>query len=84
MLWVKTGVAVGHGEEVAPLQAHSRIRRQFGGVGEQRTLMPADDLLERFHHDERPNAGIVERCLRGVAEPQSPDDDVEVGIDRLG
>src|SRR5260370_32380078 len=30
------------------------------------------------------NAGTVDRRLRGVAEPQSAEDDVEVGTDRLG
>jgi hypothetical protein len=83
-LRIKTDITVGHGEEVASLQANSWIGHQFGGVGKQRMLMPADDLRECFHHDERMNAGIVERRLRCIAEPQSPDDDIEVGIDRLG
>ncbi|MBI3690611.1 MAG: hypothetical protein HY239_08135 [Mycolicibacterium aromaticivorans] len=46
--------------------------------------MPSDDFVECFHHDERMNAGILHRRLGGVAESQSPDDDVEVVIDRLG
>src|SRR4051812_32894936 len=82
-LRIETDGAFGHREEVASLQANPWIRRQFGGVGKQQTLMPADDFLERFHHHERMNAGILERRLCGVAEPQSPDDDVELGIGGL-
>src|SRR3954454_20803596 len=56
-LRIKTGGAVSHGEEVAPLKADPSIRHQFGGVWKQRTLMPADDLSKCLHHDERMNAG---------------------------
>ena len=28
--------------------------------------------------------GSLQRRLRGIAEPQSTDDDIEVGVDRLG
>ena len=43
-LRIKTDVGVGHGEEVASQQANPWIRRQVGGVGKQRTLMPTDNL----------------------------------------
>jgi hypothetical protein len=57
----------------APRNASSELtsrRNSIGrGVGKQSTLMAADDITERLHHDQRPDAGIGGRRGRRRAGP---------------
>ena len=67
-----------HREEVAVDQAAARIAGQLLAERKQTLLVPLDDLGQRVDHDQGSHARIFEHRLRGVTEPETADDDVEV------